>query len=351
MFIPVILAGGSGERFWPLSRRAKPKQFLNLDGTNRSLLQATVDRLLPLAPIDNILIVTGVAHRGLILEQLPELPLESLLVEPEARNTAPAVLLAALKARDRFGDQAIIGVFASDHRIVDSKKFEQRIQTALETLNVQDAIITLGIQPDHPSTGYGYIKAGRTVRAGVREVNKFVEKPDLQTAQTYLDSGEFFWNAGMFIFRIATILEEFQTHAPEFLSILEGHYQNRLDLASAFAALPKLSIDYAILEKSKRVLVVPADIGWDDMGDWNALERLLKTSESNIEIGQHVGLDSSGMLLYTTPSNDLIVTIGLEDVLIVRDGDCTLIAKKSRTQDIRQLVQRLKEHPELKKYT
>jgi mannose-1-phosphate guanylyltransferase len=273
------------------------------------------------------------------------------VVEPQARNTTAAVLLAVLKARERFGEHAIVGVFASDHRIEDPVRFRELIQLAQHSLETNDAIITLGIQPDHASTGYGYIKAGESIGNGVYRVQTFVEKPNLETAQAYLESERYFWNAGMFIFRISTMIEEFKVHATEFLLQLEHIFQNRNALQAAYALLPKISIDYAIMEKSSKVMVIPAKIGWDDMGDWNALERLLKTSDSNIEIGQHVGLDTNGILLYTTPSNDLIVTIGLEDVLIVRDGDCTLIAKKNRTQDIRQLVERLKQHPDLRKYT
>jgi mannose-1-phosphate guanylyltransferase len=350
MFVPVILAGGSGERFWPLSRRARPKQFLALDGTGRSLLQATMDRLEPLADHEHILIVTGQAHRGLILEQLPDLPLESLIVEPESRNTAAAVLLAALRVRERFGEDAIMGVFASDHRIEHAHAFQDIISTALQTLEHHDAIITLGIKPDHAATGYGYIHAGQALDSSVRRVNAFVEKPDAETAETYIVSGQYYWNAGMFLFRAKTILEEFRQHAPDLLEAIEPHHHSRVDLAQAFKDIRKISIDYAILEKSSRVLVIPADFGWDDLGDWNALERLLKTSNPNVEVGQHMGLDTSGALLYTTTGDDLIVTIGLEDVVIVRDGECTLIARKDRTQDIRKLVERMKTDPELKKY-
>ena len=349
-FVPVILAGGSGERFWPLSRRARPKQFLTLDGTGRSLLQATVDRLEPLSRIEDILIVTGQNHRGLILEQLPELPLENLVVEPQAKDTAAAVLLAALRVKDRYGEDAVMGIFASDHRIEHAHAFQDVIATALQTLETEDAIVTLGVKPNHPATGYGYIQSGEALNSRVHRVNRFVEKPDLETAEQYVTSGQYSWNAGMFIFRVSTILEEFKTHAPDLFNALSANHQNRSSLVEVFENLQKISIDYAILERSKKVLVISADFGWDDLGDWNALERMLKTSNPNIEVGQHVGLDTSGAILYTTTGDDLIVTIGLEDVVIVRDGDCTLIVKKDRTQDIKKLVDRLKQNPKLMKY-
>jgi mannose-1-phosphate guanylyltransferase len=348
-FVPVVLAGGSGERFWPLSRQSRPKQFLNLDGTGRSLLQATADRLLPLSGgHDDLFVVAGQQHRGLILEHIPELPLENLIVEPQSRNTAPAVLLATLRVREMYGEDAIVGVFSSDHRVEDVLGFHEAVNTAVRAVEFEAGIATIGVQPTFPATGYGYIQSGQRLIDGVQRVERFVEKPDLETAETFLARGGYSWNAGIFVFRVSTMLEEFALYAPEILAELE--HCPRRELAAAYERLTKVSIDYAVLEKSQRVFVVPSSFGWDDLGDWNALERLLKTSNPNVEIGQHIGLDTNGAILYTTTGEDLIVTIGLEDVVIVRDDQCTLIARKDRTQDIRKLVERMKSHPELKKY-
>ena len=355
-FIPVILAGGSGERFWPLSRRSKPKQFLQLDGTGKSLIQATGDRLAPLAGgLEQVYIVSGQAHRGLILEHLPELPIENLIVEPMARNTAPAVLLAALRIRERHGPDAVMGVFPSDHRIGDELAFQDVVQAAAEAARLEGGIVTLGITASFPATGYGYIEAGaeaRTISAHrVHHVGRFVEKPNLETAERFLATGRYFWNAGMFVFKVSTILAEFAEHAPAMLETLETAIQGpRTALSTAFESLEKAPIDTAIMEKSSRVFVIPADFEWDDLGDWNAVARLLQGSNPNVAVGQHLGLDTSGAILYTTTGDDLIVTIGLEDVVIVRDGGVTLVARKDRTQDIKKLVERMKQNPELEKY-
>ncbi|MEY4531320.1 MAG: hypothetical protein RLZZ156_2041 [Deinococcota bacterium] len=347
-FVPVVLAGGSGERFWPLSRKAKPKQFLSLDGSGRSLLQATTDRLESLADgLDGIHIVTGQMHRALILEQLPELPLENLIVEPQAKDTAAAILLATLRIAKSHGQDTIIGIFPSDHNIGNALEFQNTIRRAIEVATNNEAIVTLGMNPTFPSTGYGYIEAAGGQEA--QTVKRFVEKPDLETAESYLARGGFYWNGGMFIFQAKVMLAAFSSHAPDILGLLEPAGNNK-ELKVAFENLRKVSIDYAILEPSSlegRVMVIPASFEWDDLGDWNALARLLQGNNPNLEVGTHVGLDTSGAIMYTTTGEDLIVTLGLEDVLIVRDGAVTLVAHKGRTQDIKKLIERLKSEPQL----
>jgi mannose-1-phosphate guanylyltransferase len=349
-FVPVILAGGSGERFWPLSRRAKPKQFLSFDGSGWSLVQATVDRLEPLCDgLDSIHVVTGQIHRSLILEQLPELPLENLIVEPQARNTAAAILLATLRVAKNFSPETVIGIFPSDHNIGNPLEFQNTIRHAIETANTHEAIITLGMKPTYPSTGYGYIEAGKKNQQDVHKVQRFIEKPDQETAEGYLTRGGFYWNCGMFIFRASVMLEAFKHYSPDLLKALEG-INTFKDLRHAFENLRTISIDYAILEPGSldgKVMVIPAEFSWDDLGDWNALARLLQGGNSNLEVGHHIGLDTSGGIMYTTSGEDLIVTLGLEDVLIVRDGDVTLVAHKSRTQEIKKLITTLKKSPEL----
>jgi mannose-1-phosphate guanylyltransferase len=270
MFVPVILAGGSGERFWPLSRRAKPKQFLSLDGSGRSLLQATVDRLEQLAPegIEGVHIVTGQMHRALILEQLPDLPIENLIVEPQARDTAAAVLLATLRIVKTHGVDAIIGIFPSDHRVGDPLEFHATTSLAIQAAQEFDAIVTIGMRPEYPATGYGYIEAGEASAPNVHVAKRFVEKPSLEVAETYLARGGFYWNAGMFIFKASVMLEAFQRHAPDVYALLEAA-TNRSSLKTAFESLRKVSIDYAIMEPSGSegcVLVVPARFQWDDLG-------------------------------------------------------------------------------------
>jgi mannose-1-phosphate guanylyltransferase len=344
--IPVILAGGKGERFWPLSRRQRPKQFLSLDGSDKSLLQATADRLLSLAGgWEGLWVITAQYLAEGVQQQLPDLPSENLLAEIEGRDTAPAVAWATLEIARRHGEDAIVGFFPADHWLGEPDAFDQTLKAAEELAVSQGAIATLGITPTYPSTGYGYIEQGETVGSfngcpGYK-VSRFTEKPDLATAEQFLASGRFSWNGGMFIFPAGVMLAELAAHAPEILQPLKEQGP------SVYPTLPKLSIDYAVMEKTQRAYVLPVTFSWDDLGDWNAIDRLLKNGKSNVELAQHVGLDTERSLLYATGEDDLIVTIGLEDTVIVRDGKVTLIVKKDRTQDIKKVLKLLQENPNL----
>lgn len=345
--IPVILAGGKGERFWPLSRLSRPKQFLSLDGSDRSLLQATADRLLPLADgWQNLWVITAAHLEAGVREQLPDLPPENLLVESEGRDTAPAVAWSTLEIARRYGEDAVIGFFPADHWIDDQTQFQRTLQAAADLATQQPAIVTLGIKPTFPSSGYGYIEQGD--QAGLYNnfpayrVQRFTEKPDRATAETFLASDRFSWNSGMFVFRAGVTLQELHTHAPEIIQPLEQQGPN------CYPSLPKKSIDYALMEKTQQAYVLPVSFGWDDLGDWNAIERLLKGEQANVELGNHIGLDTQDAILYNANPDELIVTIGLEDVVIVRDGNATLIVKKDRTQEIKQALSRVREHPKFK---
>lgn len=341
-FIPVILAGGKGERFWPVSRLKRPKQFLTLDGSDRSLMQATADRLLPLASWDELLVITADPIAEVVREQLPQLPPHNILVEPQGRDTAPAVAWATLEVAERFGEAAVCGFFPADHYIADETRYRQTLKAAAELAVSQGAIATLGITPTFASTGYGYIEQGTDAgRFGAGQdlpaykVSRFTEKPDKATAEGFLSSGRYSWNSGMFIFPAAVMLSELKHHAPKMMQALMSQG------TEAYSSLDKLSIDYAVMEKTDRAYVMPADFGWDDLGDWNAVERLLKGEAQNVEMCQHVGLDTHGSILYSADPSEVIVTIGLEDVVVVRDGNATLIVKKDRTQDIKQAVKTL----------
>lgn len=344
-FFPVILAGGKGERFWPLSRLNRPKQFLCLDGTDRSLLQATADRLLALTDNwESLWVITSNQIAQGVKEQLPELPSHNLLIEPEGRDTAAAVAWASLEIKKRYGEDAIIGFFPADHWIANQEAFAQTLDAACELAATTEAIVTLGIKPTFPSTGYGYIEQGEKMGSfydlPAYHVNRFTEKPDRDTAETFLSTGRFSWNSGMFIFRAGVVLKELETYAPE---IVQPIAQKGVDI---YPQLPKKSIDYALMEKTSLTYVLPVDFGWDDLGDWNAIERLLKTEDAaNVELATHVGLDTQGAILYASDANEVIVTIGLEDIVIVRDRNVTLIVKKDRTQEIKQVLTTLKSDP------
>ncbi|MFN6571320.1 mannose-1-phosphate guanylyltransferase [Dendronalium sp. ChiSLP03b] len=342
---PVILAGGKGERFWPLSRQDRPKQFLSLDGSSRSLLQATADRLLPIAGSwESLWIITSSQIAEGVRQQLPELPYQNLLIESQGRDTAAAVAWASLEIKKRYGEDAIIGFFPSDHWIANQKAFARTLSAATQLAASTAAIVTLGIKPTFPSTGYGYIEQGEKIGSfnelPAYHVNRFTEKPNRETAETFLSTGRFSWNSGMFVFRAGVVLKELHTHAPEIIEPLE---QQGPDI---YPRLPKKSIDYALMEKTTLAHVLPVEFGWDDLGDWNAIERLLKKEETpNVELATHVGLDTQGAIIYATNPEDVIVTIGLEDVVIVRDRNVTLIVNKDRTQEIKQVLKTLQNDP------
>jgi mannose-1-phosphate guanylyltransferase len=345
-FVPVILAGGKGERFWPLSRKHRPKQFLCLDGSGESLMQATANRLLPIVGSwDDIWVITsGMLATG-VQEQLPSLPTDNLLVEPEGRDTAAAVAWASLEVAKRYGDDVVIGFFPADAWIGDVDAFAKTIESAVELAQTKGAIVTLGITPTFPSTGYGYIQQGASSGEygylKTYRVDRFTEKPDLATAKNFIASGDYTWNSGIFIFTAKIAIAELQIYAPELMQLLieQG--------VSIYSTLPKISIDYALMEKTKLTHVIPAEFGWDDLGDWNAIERLMKGDNINVELANHVCIDTKGSVLYASNPDELVVTIGLEDIVVVRDGDVTLIVAKDRTQEIKQIVNKIKENQEL----
>ncbi len=339
--IPVILAGGKGERFWPLSRKDRPKQFLKLLPGGQSLIQATAERLLPLAGGWHRLYVSTSRHlAGKILEELPKLPLENLILEPEPRDTAPAVAWLTLQLAERYGEEAVLGVFPADHYISPPEAFRQAIAAGAAFAQETPAILTFGIHPIHPATGYGYIERGEPTKViadlAFYRVARFTEKPDRATAERYLNSGNYYWNSGIFVFQAATMLAELERHVPEIVQPL------RTGGLDAFKGLKKTSIDYAVMEKTDKAYVAPAPFTWDDLGDWTALERLLNPEGGNVELAKHIGLDTNGAIIYATSKDEVVVTLGLEDVVIVRDGNITLVAQKSRIQEIKALLKRLK---------
>ncbi|MGB3493751.1 MAG: sugar phosphate nucleotidyltransferase, partial [Elainellaceae cyanobacterium] len=321
-----------------------PKQFLSLDGSGKSLLQSTAERLLPLAGgWENLWVITASHLEAGVREQLPNLPDANLLVEVEGRDTAPAVAWPTLEIAKRHGEDAVVGFFPADHWIGEPEAFCNTLRAAEALAIEKQAIATLGISPTYPSTGYGYIEQGDAIGTfgdlQAYTVSRFTEKPDSATAEAFLASGTFSWNSGMFIFQAGVALAELRTYASEMMEMLEK------EGPAIYPKLPKISIDYALMEKTQRAYVLPVTFSWDDLGDWNAIERLNKDSQANVDLGNHVCHDTEGAIVYNTDESEVIVTIGLKDVVVVRDGKATLIVDKSRTQEIKQVLKTLKEDP------
>lgn len=347
MLFPVIMAGGSGSRLWPLSRQLNPKQFLPLVDTEHSMLQATIQRLDGL-DVARPCLICNEQHRFLAAEQLRQLDIEQarVLLEPIGRNTAPAIALAALQALQEADDPVLL-VLAADHLIQDVPAFHASIRTALP-LAANGKLVTFGIVPTHPETGYGYIEKGDHVGDGGFAVSRFVEKPDLATAGDYLSSGNFFWNSGMFMFRARRYLQELECFRPEILSAcrmaLEGGKQDmdfiRVD-ADVFSACPEDSIDYAVMEKTKDAVVVPLDAGWSDIGSWSALWDVgSKDGEGNVFIGDVI--EHTTHNTYVHAESRLVATVGVDDLVIVETKDAILVASREKVQDVKKIVERIK---------
>ncbi|KQB52589.1 mannose-1-phosphate guanyltransferase [Pseudomonas endophytica] len=350
MLLPIIMAGGSGSRLWPLSRQLNPKQFLPLADANMSMLQATLQRLDGLnAALPRL--ICNEQHRFLAAEQLRMLGLEkaNILLEPIGRNTAPAIALAALQALEAHGEaeDPILLVLAADHLIQDVSAFQASIQTALP-LAQEGKLVTFGIVPTHAETGYGYIEKGAEAGVGGFRVSRFVEKPDLETAQGYLASGSYFWNSGMFMFRASRYLQELENFRPDILAAcrmaLAGGTQDmhftRIDEV-AFAACPDDSVDYAVMEKTADAVMVPLDAGWSDIGSWTALWNVsTKDDEGNVFKGDVLNQQTRNT--YVHADSRLVATVGLDDLIIVETKDAVLVAHKDRVQDVKKIVEQLK---------
>lgn len=348
MLHPVVLSGGSGSRLWPLSRENQPKQFLSLIG-DRSLFQETVLRACALPQAGLPVTVCAEGHRFMVGEQLQGVGVGSggILLEPSARNTAPAIALAALHLLARYPD-AVMLVLPADHLIEDESAFRAAVERAA-VLAGQGWLVTFGIQPDYPETGYGYIARGEALGEDGYRVARFVEKPALATAQTYLAEGTYSWNSGMFLFKAERYLEELARYAPQIHAAATAAYaaaQSDLDFIrvgkDAFAASPSDSIDYAVMEKTDRAAVVPVSCGWSDIGSWSSLWSVAERDEDgNRYEGDVISLDTRDSLVRASERR-LIATIGVEDLVIVDTPDATLVARKDRVQDVKTIVDRLK---------
>ncbi|MCQ2349726.1 MAG: mannose-1-phosphate guanylyltransferase [Paludibacteraceae bacterium] len=351
----IIMAGGVGSRFWPYSTNQCPKQFLDFFGTGRSLLQSTVERMEAVIPSENIYVVTNKSYREQIEQQCPQLAQDHILLEPMRRNTAPCIAYAVYKIKKRCEDAQII-VVPSDHLITNERVFLNIVREGMNFVSENDAILTLGIKPSRPETGYGYIQLGPG-NTLTRKVKTFTEKPNKELAQVFVDSGEFFWNAGIFLFSIKTIVAAFQEHLPEIATKFEQLTpvfetpQESEKLNEVYATCQNISIDYGVMEKAQNVFVRMADFGWSDLGTWRSYYELApKDKQQNAAIGGQTMLYESQKNIVVIPKDNIAVISGLEGYLVAQRGNTLLICPKDEESKLRQFVNDIAELPEGDKF-
>ena len=363
----IIMAGGRGERFWPVSREHTPKQLIKLLG-DRSFLQQAVDRVLPLVPLKNIFVITNEAQAPEVRRQLPKLPKDNVVAEPVGRDTCAAVTLGAALVGARSVN-GVMAVLPADHVIPDAKKFQQVLGDAFDLASRGRAIVTIGIKPTEPATGYGYIQTGEPLPPpqGVKaykttffRAERFVEKPNYETALGYVNGGNYRWNAGMFIWSFVTVTEGLQKHQPEMYAACQRWFKVAAKpaklakvLAKEYPEIKRISIDYALMEHAQNVVVADGAFEWDDLGAWPALARHVKPdAEGNCAVADFIHVDAARNVIYDARSKARrtpICIVGLRDSVIVQTDDATLVAHKSQAQKVKELVKKLSEDPKLKK--
>jgi len=345
-----IMAGGVGSRFWPASTEDTPKQFLDILGVGKSLLRLTFERFLNLVPADRILIVTNKKYKALTQLHLPELPEENILCEPSRNNTAPCVAYTALRLRAENPD-AVFVTAPSDHVILKEEAFLQKITEAFEYVEANNAIVTLGIQPTRPDTGYGYIEVSNDesdVPNKIHKVSSFKEKPNKEVAQQYLDAGNYLWNGGIFIWKANDLIDSFRLNATEIIEVLtqdESNFATNREqeyIDKVYLDTPSISVDYAILERADNVYTIPADIGWSDLGTWNSLHAFLdKDQNLSVTIGANTHLIDTKNTIVRSDSAKVLVIKGLDDYIVVDESDALLIYPKGDEQEIKNVVKEL----------
>lgn len=344
----VIMAGGIGSRFWPLSKSTMPKQFLDILGTGRTFLQQTFDRFKKVCPIENFFVVTSVDYKGLVVSQLPELKESQILLEPLRRNTAPCVAYASHKIQ-LLNPNANIIVAPSDHLILQEETFLEEIRNGLEFVEKHDALLTLGIHPSRPETGYGYIQIENMLPTGdienLHEVKTFTEKPDIELARIFVESGEFFWNSGIFLWSLSSIMKAFELHLNTVSELFErgrklyGTSSEVPFLNKTYSECQNISIDYGIMEKANNVYVLCSDFGWSDLGTWGSLyENSSKDDQGNVVSGENVMVYGTKDCIINMPGEKLVVVQGLDEYIVVESEGTLLICRRDDEQQIRQFV-------------
>ncbi len=341
----VIMAGGIGSRFWPISREETPKQFLDILGTGRTLIQQTYDRFTPICPAGNFLVVTSIEYKQVVLEQLPDLKSEQVLTEPYRRNTAPCIAYANAWIKKRNPEASIV-VTPADHLILKPEEFINVITQGINFIKENDALLTLGIKPHRPETGYGYIQVNdesSNILGEIEPVKTFTEKPNLELAKVFFESGEFFWNSGIFLWSIKSIDTAFNLHLPDVKALFDG-IQDKISTPDEVEAIKtiyhgcdNISIDYGVMEKANNVFVLTADFGWSDLGTWSSLYEHSNKDENNnaINTGKVLSYDSKNCVV-NLPDQKMAIIQGLDDYIVAESHDCLLICPKSEEQHIRQ---------------
>lgn len=344
-----IIAGGIGSRFWPKSRINYPKQFLDILNTGKTLIQSTVERFERFVPIENIFIVTSADYTDIVMEQLPQLPKDNIVSEPSRKNTAPCIAYISFKIQKEEPEATLL-IAPADHLILDNEGFEKTCTKAIGFVQKNDALLTLGIQPTYPNTGYGYIQYEiENGENNVYKVKTFTEKPNTDLAKTFLLSGDFLWNAGIFIWKIDTIIKMFEKHQPEMYEIFYAE-KDKMNTPEEKEAIDRIyplcssiSIDYAIMEKADNVFVIPSSFGWSDLGTWaSAYDNLEKDYLGNAVAGEKVMIIDATQCMISAPQNKLMVLQGLNDFIIVDTDDVLLICKKEKEQEIKEYVAEVK---------
>ncbi len=345
----LIMAGGSGTRFWPRSKAVKPKQYLNIFGED-SLLQSTIKRFSNFTEYEDIYIVSGKSQAKVLEEQTPELPKENLIYEPVGKNTLPCIGLAAMFA-EVDNPEGIMVVSPSDHLITDENLFKNTVLTAAKIADEKNGIVTIGITPTYPATGYGYVQTAEEINAGDAikqfKVERFVEKPDEKTADSYLKQGGFFWNSGLFIFKVSVFLDSVKQFAPNLYNDLKkiqaeiGKETFEPTLDTIYRAVESISVDYGIMEHAKNIYLVEGSFDWNDLGSWESVYLTDKKDENgNAGAGEAILLDTKNSYVYS--DSGLVAVVGLDDVVVVQDGNTTLVCKRDKTEDVKKIVEQLK---------
>lgn len=342
-----IMAGGVGSRFWPSSTTDRPKQFLDILGIGKSLIRMTFERVLPLCPAENIMVLTNKKYKHLVMEHLPELPENNILCEPSMNNTAPCIAYMALKI-SMIDPEASFAVLPSDHVILKEDAYRQKLREAFGFAEKNDALVTLGISPTRPDTGYGYVKYMAAESCpGIHKVEAFKEKPDVITAQQYVDSGQYLWNAGMFVWSVRSLLSSFDKNAPSIIEVLSQNLsalntnQEQAYIDEVYPKTENISIDYAILERADNVYTIPSDIGWSDLGTWNSLHQYLGGEGDQVCIGKNIHLIDCEDVIIMSNNDKSIVIKGLKNYIIADEGEALLIYPKSDEQEIKKVVNEL----------